>query len=78
MWLHYVSRNPPFIKALITLSYKCSTNCIYRKIFPILSLLYPLLVVNIGAVNLFTTYTKMPLLPLIIEQSTVPCLITIL
>ena len=23
MWLHYVSRNPPFIKTLITLSYKC-------------------------------------------------------
>ena len=23
MWLHYVSRSPPFIKTLITFSYKC-------------------------------------------------------
>ena len=44
MWLHYVSCSPLFIKTLISFSY---------KIFPILSLLYSLLVVNIGAVNLF-------------------------
>ena len=49
----------------------------FIALFPILSLLYSLLVVNIGAVNLFTTYAKMSLLSLIIEQSTVPCLITI-
>ena len=42
-----------------------------------LSLLYSLLVDNIGAVNLLTTYAKMSLLSLIIEQSTVPCLIII-
>ena len=73
MWLHYVSCSPLFIKTLISFSYKCFSY----KIFPILSLLYSLLVVNIGAVNLFTTYAKMSLLSLIIEQSTVPCLITI-
>ena len=49
MWLHYVSCSPLFIKTLISFSYKCFSY----KIFPILSLLYSLLVVNIGAVNLF-------------------------
>ena len=73
MRLHYVSCSPPFLKTLINFSYKC----FYKLNFPILSLLYSLLVVNIGAVNLFTTYAKMSLLSLIIEQSTVPCFITI-
>ena len=77
MWLHYVSCSPPFVKTLVSFSYKCSCKLHLLRIFPVLTLLYSLLVFNIGAVNQFTTYAKMSLLSLIIEQSTVPCLITI-
>ena len=45
--------------------------------FSLFLVYFILLIVNIGAVNLLTTYAKMSLLSLIIEQSTVPCLITI-
>ena len=77
MWSHNVSCSPPFVKTLASFSYKFFCKLHLLQIFPVLSLLYSLLVFNIGAVNQFTTYGKMSLLSLIIEQSTVPCLITI-
>ena len=34
MWLHYVSRSPPFIKTLITFSYKCFYKLHLSQNFP--------------------------------------------